>query len=142
VDVLKKVHGWLRKDGVLLDLHPEPAQPIVKVVLGDGRAIKLGKVDNSAVITNIRAARAVLDSAVRAHWLVRERALVFDFVSHFASVDDWLAHRAARRSRSLVHPFIVARARELVGAPGGGELLVCERVLAARLRRGEARLEQ
>ncbi len=130
--VLKKVHRWLRSDGLLLDLHPEPEHFKIDVHLADTSVFPLGQLDMTELISNIHAARAVLASLIDAGWFRPERSLLFDFASCFSSVDQWLRHREERRSTSVLAPEMVARARELLSA-GGGEVCVTERIQATRL---------
>lgn len=136
--VLQHIHRWLRPDGVLLDLHPEPEQPVVEAIVGTDHSY-LGRIDTTSLVGNIHRARETLRSIVREGWFAVERSAVFDFVSHFPSVDDWLRHREERRSTSIVDPAIVARARELLSESTSGELRVSERLLATRLRRVDKR---
>jgi hypothetical protein len=136
VDALQRIHIWLRPAGLLLDLHPEPDNPEVEVGLTGTGSTRLGGVDSTALIANIRAARAAVASAVERQWFAQEGTLTFDFISHFTNVDEWLAHREERRSTSQLKPAIVERARELLSLNRGAELLIRERVLATRLRQG------
>ena len=132
--VLRNIHRWLRPDGVLLDLHPEPAHPRVEVYIDGVGNVHLGWIDSTSVTTNIHRARETLTSIVQAGWFTSGRSMTFDFVSHFPSVDDWLRHREERRARSVVDPAIIERARELLSAKTG-EVVVRERVFAARFNR-------
>ncbi len=136
MDVLHRVHQWLRPDGLVLDLHPEPQFLDVHVIQTDGCTVFLGQIDTTPLGANIRAARAALKSMEQDGWYRRERSVHFDFVSHFASVDDWLRHRDEQRSTSALDPSIVARARDLLRG-FGREVRVTERVLATRLGRTE-----
>ena len=136
MDVLQKSHRWLRPGGLLLDVHPEPEKPTVASVRTN-RVVSLGHIDTSSTIGNIHNARAALQSMVEQHLFENERSLVFDFVSHFASVDEWLRHREARRSTSIVDPALIDTAREVLRAEPGSELLVGERELATRFRRSD-----
>ena len=136
MDVLKRIHRWLRPDGLLLDLHPEPEKPSVDIVSAVLGKEHLGTIDNSTLIGNIGSARTALAGMVEAHWFEYERTLVFDFNSHFASVDEWLRHREARRATSIVDPAMIDRARTLMSAQTESELLVSERVQVTLLRRG------
>jgi hypothetical protein len=138
VYVLREVHRSLRPAGVLLDLHPEPEFPIVEIVRDGSEATSIGNVDTTALIGKIHAARAALASAVQARWFDRQRELVFEFVSHFASVEEWLAHRKARRSTGLIDEALLERARALLASPRRGTLVVRERVRATRFRRNPA----
>ena len=45
-----------------------------------------------------RAARAAVASIVEAGWFRPQQSLVYDFVLHFVSVDQWLRHREERRA--------------------------------------------
>jgi hypothetical protein len=136
VDVLKRIHRWLRRGGLLLDLHPEPEQPVVEVTLDGIRNVYLGRIDTTALIGNIHGARAALQSVVEAGWFERERSVVFDLVSHFPGVDEWLQHREKRRSSSVVDPAIIVSARSILSAVTSGDLQVSERVQATRFKRG------
>jgi hypothetical protein len=120
---------------LLLDLHPEPEHFNVDVVPTGGTTVHVGQQDTTSLSTNIRAARAALTSLVDAGWFRPERSMLFDFVSRFSSVDQWLRHREEQRSTSVLAPEMVLHARELL-APGVGELCVRERILATRLIRG------
>lgn len=140
MDVLKRIHRWLHAGGLLLDLHPEPDLPKVAVVEVGGGRVMLGHVDTTSLLGNIYRARAEVTSLVQAGYFERERSVVFDFVSHFAGVDEWLRHREARRSTSVVQPDIIEHARDLLAAATSRELQVTERVLATRLKAVPARL--
>jgi hypothetical protein len=115
-------------------VHPKPQKPTVRIASTTG-SVHLGHVDTGGVIANIHKTRAALQSMVEQRWFEKESSLVFDFVSHFASVDDWLRHREARRSTSIVPPALIDQARKVLSEEPGGELLVSERELATRFRR-------
>jgi len=106
------------------------------VVHGGVRVEYLGRVDTTGLIANIHTARAALASAIQVGWLEPKRSVVYDFTSHFPSVDEWLRHREERRSTSVVDPVVIARARELLGLHAQSELRVSERVLATCLGLG------
>jgi hypothetical protein len=107
----------------------------VEVILGGADVMRLGEIDTSSLIANVRAARATMTSLVETGWFNPERTVLFDFVSHFRSVDEWLRHRKEQRSSGLLDPAMASRARELL-AEGTGEIRICERVVARRSRRG------
>ncbi len=139
MDALKGIHRWLRPGGVLLDLHPEAEDPRIDVVSGGTSTVQLGRMDSTTLIGNIRAARAALASLVDQRWFERERSVVFDFIFHFATVDEWFRHRQERRESRIVDPELIERAREVLASASQGELLVSEHVLATRLRRSTPR---
>lgn len=135
VHVLQEIHRWLRPDGVLLDLHAEPERPRVEVYVDRVPRVYLGLVDNTSTLGNIHRARATLAAIVEDGWFTTSSSSVFDFVSHFSSVDDWLRYRQDRRSTSSVDPAIIERARESLAELPSGELRVSERLRATRLER-------
>ena len=135
MDVLKRIHRWLRAGGLVLDLQPEPEPPTVEVVEVGRSRVLLGHIDTTATDGNIHRARAAVTSLVEAGYFERECSVVFDFVSHFRGVDEWLRHRQERRSTSVVDPAIVDRARDMLFASPSGQLDVSEHVLATRLKR-------
>jgi len=116
VDVLKRIHRWLRPGGLVLDLQPEPEPPTIEVVeVGVGRTL-LGHIDTTVLAGNIHRARATVTSLVEAGYFERDGSEMFDFRSHSTYVDEWLRHRKARRSTSVVEPAIIERARNLLSA--------------------------
>jgi hypothetical protein len=94
--------------------------------------LEIGTVDNSDLVQRIHLARAARERAQRAGWFDWDRELVFDFISEFGSVDDWLAYRREKRSSSIVSPELLDRARGLL-ASRGGILRVHERERISRL---------
>lgn len=118
---------------MLLDIHPEPEHAQVRVCVGS-ETLEIGQLDDTAYIRNIHHGRAVIEMLIQERLFIRERHLVFDSVFHASSVDSWLAYREERSSRSILAPEIIERAREFLSTHRG-ELLVCERARASRLRK-------
>jgi hypothetical protein len=90
--------------------------------------------DDSAIIGDTLAGRAVIDVLIREGLYARERQAVFEQILHLSDVETWLAYRETRASRSLLDPLIVQRARELLAA-AEGEIRIVERGYAALFRR-------
>jgi hypothetical protein len=139
VRALNTIHTALRPDGVLLDIHPEPTHAAIEVHLPD-HVVLLGPIDQSAQIADIVAARATLQATIDAHQWWRERAVSFEVLYHFESVDEWLQHLADRGSSAVIPPSLIARARELLRS-GPGTLRMLRSVYAARLRRTRSEAE-
>jgi hypothetical protein len=78
-------------------------------------------------------ARAALSAAVADGLFRCERQTVFDFLYHFATVDEFLAYVGAHFTSLMLGEALIAQARAALGA-AGGELVIRERVSAARLR--------
>lgn len=130
---LNAIHAALRPSGVLLDVHPEPQHARIEVHLPD-QVVPLGAIDQSIQIHKIEVARAVLRAEIAGRRWVRERAVSFELLYHFDSVDAWLQHLADRGSESVIAESLIVRARELL-AVGTGELRMLRSTYAARLRR-------
>jgi hypothetical protein len=129
VHVLKRVHGWLRPRGRLLDIHPEPQRASIDIHTPGGMT-HVGAFERPALDDKIRAARAGLISLLEVGLYRYECSTTFEVVSHHASVDAWLEYRASRNSTSPVDPMLLERAREMLSTLGGDELLVREQIRA------------
>ena len=117
-------------------MHPEPEHAQVQVRTGSATH-DLGHLDDSVIIGDTLAGRAVVDRLIQEGLFVRDSQVVFEHVAHVSDVDTWLAYREARAARSLLDPLIIQRARELLSA-AEGEIRIVDRGYAARLRRLEA----
>ncbi len=126
------MHAALRPGGVMLDIHPEARHSRIEVHSGS-RVEDVGNLDESEFLPDIDAAEKVLASAVSAERFVVEEQRRFDFLYHFAGVDEYKAFLVDEEWGN-VDPAVESRARELL-ASAGGELVMREPVRAARLRR-------
>jgi hypothetical protein len=133
VRALRNLHTALRPQGILLDVHPEPENTTVEIRRAD-QTINLGQIDQSQDRDEINVARAALRQTLTEGLFVLEDERSFDFVSHFDSVEDWLAWREKRQSSGVIAEDVIARGRALL-AQAPGELLVHRRIHAARYRR-------
>ena len=132
VHALRRIHGSLRPEGVLLDLHPEPKQTGVEV-WQRGQIHRLGYLDQEEDISDILEARARLDLVESDGWYVTERRRFFDLLSHFPSTGAWLDYQALEGYSIDVSAELLASADELL-ADGGGELVIREPIRASVLR--------
>ena len=124
----------MRSNGVLVDIHPEPEPWVVEIRVGDQRT-QVGEIGDRPVLKRIPPARATLAAAVEAGYFVRERETTFEFLSHFDSVESWLSYLAGLTYQLVPDEALVTDACQLLSL-GTGQLVVRERVHAARLRRG------
>lgn len=133
VGALRTIHRSLRPGGLLLDVHPVPEHARIQVRTGK-ETQDLGNLDETAIIGDTLAGRAVVDMLIREALFFSDCQVVFEQVTHVSDVDTWLAYREARAARSLLDPLIIQRARNLLVA-SEGEIRIVERGYAARLRR-------
>jgi hypothetical protein len=133
VGALRTIYQSLRSGGLLLDVHPEPEHARIQVWAGSA-IHDLGHLDDTAIIDDALAGRAVIDMLIREGLFVRDRQVVFEQVVHVSDVDTWLAYRQARAARSRLDPLIIERARELLAADEG-EIRIVEHSYAARFRK-------
>jgi hypothetical protein len=133
VNVLHRVHRWLRPGGRVLDIQPEPED--ASVAVRDGKRLTfVGPYQRPAIYQNIHAARAALAGMVGEGLFTRERSVGFEVLYHFDSVDQWLAYRVERGTSTEVDPALLARARDVL-TETAGELLIREQMRATRYRR-------
>jgi hypothetical protein len=133
VNVLHRVHRWLRPGGRVLDIHPEPEDARVEVRNGKSLTF-VGPYQRPAIYQNVHAARAALGGMVGEGLFARERSVRFEVLYHFGSLDEWLAYRVERGTATEVDPALVARGRDVL-AEMPGELLIREQMRATRYRR-------
>lgn len=135
MNALRILRDALRPRGLLLNIHPEADHAPVEVCIGD-QIFPLGRLDETRHIQDVHIARAALRTVLDAGWFVVERESWFTFVSHFDTVDSWLAYMAEHASKAVIPTDLVARARALLPPGTEGEVRSPRMIYAARLRRG------
>jgi hypothetical protein len=111
VNALSRIHKALKKEGVLLDLHP--TKPFATV---EGAGARLGALDESDFMQVVAATEAGLNETVRLGLFALEKRRTFDVVERFDNADelvdavaDWVGvsipSRVADRVRESVPPF-------------------------------------
>lgn len=130
---LRRIHGSLRPEGVLLDLHPQPEHAGVEVWQG-GRVKRLGQVGQEEDIRDILEARDRLDLVEGEGWYITERRRFFDLLSHFPSAEDWLQYQEREGYTATISEELLASAHRLL-ATGNGEFVVREPIRASLLKR-------
>jgi hypothetical protein len=118
---------------LLVDIHPEPGRRSIEVRRGH-ESFPVGLTAERASIAKILHARAMLGVAVTEGRFRREQATTFVFLSHFTTVEQLLLYRAEHSPSLVLDETLIARARAMLDGLGG-ELVLRERVSAARLRR-------
>lgn len=111
MNALSRIHKALKKEGVLLDLHP--TKPFATV---EGAGVRLGALDESDFMQVVAATEAGLDETLRLGLFALEKRCTFDVVERFDTADelvdavaDWLGvsipNRVAERVRASAPPF-------------------------------------
>ena len=111
MNALSRIHKALKKEGVLLDLHP--TKPFATV---EGAGVRLGALDESDFMQVVAATEAGLDETLRLGLFALEKRRTFDVVERFDTADelvdavaDWLGvsipNRVAERVRASAPPF-------------------------------------
>lgn len=135
VYALRQIHQSLTPDGILLDVHPEPASSRIEVWQGD-RVHQLGEIDQEEDNREIEEARSRLDLLVDEGLFSPEASDFFELREHHDSVEGWQEKWAEEDYRLVANAELLASARQLL-SNGGGELVIREQVRATRLRRLE-----
>jgi len=133
VHALRRIHGSLRTEGMLVDLHPQPEHAGLEVWQG-GRVKRLGHTEQEEDIRDILEARASLDLVVTDGWYLPKRQRFFDLLSHFPTPESWLEYQAREGYSSAVSEELLATANRWL-ATGGGEFVVREPIRASLLER-------
>lgn len=134
--VLRQLHKTLRPGGVLLDIHPQPTDPRVTVLVS-GRTIPIGSLDASEDNSEIRAAQKRLAGVQRAGLFRTERRTRFVMRTHHESVDAWLDYRRERDATNIIPPEVMSAAKKEMRAEGA-TLIVISSIRAGALIRVEA----
>jgi len=111
VNALSRIHKALKKEGVLLDLHP--TKPFATV---EGAGVRLGALDESDFMQVVAATEAGLNETLRLGLFALEKRRTFDVVERFDTADDlvdavadWLGvsipNRVAERVRASAPSF-------------------------------------
>jgi hypothetical protein len=132
VDALRQIHRWLRPEGVLLDVHPQPVNSAVEV-WDNGRVEHLGFLEEEEDNEEILDARVRLSEVEREGWYVTERRRHFDLVSLFPSVEEWQAFQAHEGYASGISDELLKSANLRLAA-GGSEFIIREPIRASLLR--------
>jgi len=133
VNALSRMHRCMKKDGVLLDVHPQPENSHIEI-WQNGRINLLGEIDQSEDHAEIEAARVHLDSFRNGGLFVEEQLGFFELLEHHPTVEHWQDNWADNGYRLLAEPSLLESAKQLLKS-GGGELVVREPVRATALQR-------
>ena len=130
VDALRRAQGWLRRTGVLVDLHPTSA--IAVVMVGDTIA---GPLQTGSALTRHQAATDAIASVVRERLFTQDDELEFEHSTYAETLEELQEHILEDWRESRIGDDTMARAKALLRDTPGVRPRVRERVSASRLLR-------
>ena len=134
VHALETVHGLLKKDGLLIDIHPNGTPPPVEVHL-DGEVLLAGHVEETGGPTDYFAADAALADVTTRGLFELEREELFPFMTHAPTIMALTGYLAADWSDAVLPEAVIERLEALMRAPGGDrEIVVREIIRFSRFR--------
>jgi len=133
VHALSRIHSYLRTDGVLLDIHPQPENSQIEI-WQEGRIHVLGEIDQHEDHEEIEAGRVHVTSFEERGLFSEEERAVFELLEHHPTVESWQERWGEEDYRLVAEPELLDSARALLQS-GDGELVIREPVRATRLRR-------
>ena len=134
VHALETVHGLLKPDGRLIDIHPSDEPPPFIVRSGE-RSEMAGWLEETDDFIEYGQAEGALDQAVSARLFTVEKQSAFIFNAHADTFAELSAYLAANWSDSVIPPDTAAHAEALQKtARGKTDILLREHVRISRLR--------
>jgi hypothetical protein len=134
VHALDTISGLLKPGGALVDIHPGTDRPEVVVRTPAGPRF-IGYLDESGGFTEYGQAQAALDAAVGDGTFILEHRGGFAFAIHADSLEALQGYLAEHWKDAILAPAVGRAAAAFVQPGGGGEIVVTEQILIARLRR-------
>jgi hypothetical protein len=142
VHALEQIHGLLKADGSLVDIHPVPDVAVIKV-LNAGRQVFSEQYPSQSG-EDFRAADRAIELILRRNLFHLERGTIFDFFTYASSaseLNDFFATADAYDQRpqegtvEARRAELFARVDQMIMTAGpGAELVYHERVRIARLK--------
>ena len=135
VHALETIHGLLKSDGVLLDIHPTNEPAAIGVRLRE-QIIPAGWINESEDYVEYEWADAAVNAAVNDGLFTQERCGIFEFVWHADSMTELRAYLAEEWKDAIIDDVTAMHIEELLKLPvHDKEILVSEAVRIARYQR-------
>src|SRR6187431_2002135 len=109
VDALRRAQGWLRRTGVVVDLHPTSA--IAVVMVGDTIA---GPLQTGSASTRHQAATDAIASVVRERLFTQDDELEFEHSTYAETLEELQEHILEDRRESRIGDDTMVRAQTLL----------------------------
>ena len=106
VHALEEIHGLLKPDGCLIEIHPIPETPLIQVYHGS-TVLRSGLYPGYDYEEDLWQAENALKQIVQRGLFLIERSTEFDFQTHGSSItelQDFWAEPAAARESELALP--------------------------------------
>jgi len=143
VHALEEIHRLLRPNGILIDIHPFPQAPEVKVIQGDEVIFAEPKRDIQDEDEDVKQADRALAEVVERGLFDVEHSEEFDFFSYASSVpelrDFWEKYNAyddtlKAEARLAQEEDVYTRAEQIRRELGDAEAAIHEKTKIARLK--------
>lgn len=136
VHALEKIHGWLRENGRLIDIHPHPDEPEIVVRLG-ATEHPAGWLHESDDRVEYGQADEALNGVIRRGLFRRLRQETFLFHTYAPNMAALRAFLAENWQDAVVDDLVAMRAEDLLKAPQPGEIVLKEKVKISVLARAK-----
>lgn len=138
VHALEITHGLLKRDGLLIDIHPSGEPPRFEVHAG-GKASLAGYVDETDdFVEYFEADDALADVVVRGLFEL-EGTMLFPFTYHASTVKAMVDFIEEEWSDALLSEAVIGRATALLGEPGEGKEIVVREIVRISAYRSSGR---
>jgi len=134
VHALEITRGLLKKDGLLIDIHPSGEPPLIEAHVGGEVRIAGHLEETDDFVEYFEADKALLDVAARGLFTL-EREGLFTFKVHAVTIEALAKYLDAEWSDAVLREEVVERASELMGEPGeDNKIILRETIRIARFR--------
>ena len=134
VHALEITHGLLKKDGLLIDIHPSGKPPPVEVH-GGGEVLLAGYLDEKGGFAEYFEADSALADVTARGLFELEREGLFSFMLHAPTIMALIDLLEAEWSDAVLAEEVVEQLAKLLAEPGEGkEIIVREIVRISRYR--------
>ena len=129
---LEIAHSLLKRDGLLIDIHPSGQRPQFEVHV-KGRVLLAGHVEETDdFVEYFEADNALADMVARGLFVLEETTL-FPFLLHAPSIEAIVDFLQEEWSDAILSEAVIERATALLGEPGEGKEIVVREI--ARISR-------
>ncbi len=112
VHALEMLHGLLKPEGCLIDLHPDGQSPPIELVCS-GRRFLAGHLQETDDFIEYAQAEAALAEAVQRGWFELEQRHTFEFFSRSSSMAEFRDFIEQTWSDAIISPEIDRKVSEL-----------------------------
>ena len=134
VHALEITRGLLKREGLLIDIHPNGEPPPIEVHV-DGEVLLAGQLEETNDVLECFEADGALADVTARGLFTLEREGLFTFMTHAPTITALVDHLDAEWSDPVLPEQAFERAVVLMGEPGAGrEIVLRETVRISRYR--------